>query len=42
MDCPVEMKVNAMIAVELEMEKNNEARTSNLYSLALVKDEDDG
>ncbi|KAH0665280.1 hypothetical protein KY290_027548 [Solanum tuberosum] len=41
-DCPVQVKVNALIAAELERERNNEAKTSNVNSLALVEDEDDG
>lgn len=41
-DFPVQVKVKAMIAAELEREKNNEAVTSNVESLALVEDEDDG
>lgn len=41
-DYLVQVKVNLMLAAELERETNNEAGTSNLNSLALVEDKDDG
>ena len=41
-DCPLQVKVNAILSTKLEREKNNRVETSKVNSLALVEDEDDG